>query len=154
ARTIGQAHCAGGGGGSGSPTTICQVKPPAAPLASRTCTRTVWLPFGRVWLVWMAHSRGERLSICAPVSAPLTDSEAEGGAAPGRMSTAERVTGAPGGTCAFAAGTMVRTMGGAATVDGLACAAAGAPFGVAFAAAAPGVAFVAAGPGEALAAAP
>src|SRR5262249_19779404 len=60
----------------------------------------------------------ERLSIWAPASAPLTDSEADARSAPRPMSTAERVTGPPAGTCPLAPGTIVRTMGGAATAEG------------------------------------
>src|SRR5262249_38773000 len=102
ARAWRQAHGAGVGvGGVAAAMVICQVKPPAVPLASRTRTRTLCVPLGRFWLVWMAHSRGECLSICAPASAPLTDSEAEARSAPRPMSTAESVTGAPAGTCAF-----------------------------------------------------
>jgi len=60
----------------------------------------------------------ERLSICAPASAPLTLSEADSRSAPRPTSTADRATGAPAGTWPLALGAMVRTMGGAATTDG------------------------------------
>src|SRR5579871_2438558 len=63
----------------------------------------------------MVQSRGERLSICAPASAPLTESDAEARSAVLPTRTAESVTGAPAGTWPSAPGTMVRTIGGAAT---------------------------------------
>src|SRR5260370_11444880 len=105
-------------GGGSSPTANCQVNPPAAPLASRTSTFAVWVPAVSFWLVWIDHSRGERLSICAPASAPLTVNVAVARSAPRPTSTADRVTGASAGTWPFTLGAMVRTIGGAATADG------------------------------------
>ena len=66
----------------------------------------------------MVQSRGERLSIWAAASVPSMDREADARSAPRPTRTADRVTGAPAGTWALALGTMVRTMGGAATAEG------------------------------------
>src|SRR4051812_43441697 len=96
----------------------CQVKPPLAPLASRTRTRAVCEPGARGCVVWMVHSRGERLSIWASGPPPSTASEAVDRSAPRPTRTADVVIGPPTGTCALAAGAMVRTMGGAGGVDG------------------------------------
>src|SRR5689334_22450196 len=66
----------------------------------------------------MVQSRAERLSICAPASAPLTESVADARSAPLPTSTADMVTAPPSGTWPLALGTIVRTMGGAATAEG------------------------------------
>src|SRR2546423_717495 len=66
----------------------------------------------------MVQSRGERLSIWAPASAPLTDSEADARSAPRPTRTAESSTGLASGTCELFSGAMVRTIGGAATTEG------------------------------------
>ena len=76
------------------------------------------MPLPTARLAWMVQSRAERLSTWAAASAPSMDSEAAARSAPRPTRTADRVTGAPAGTRVFAPGTMVRTMGGAATAEG------------------------------------
>src|SRR6266851_7509504 len=66
----------------------------------------------------MVQSRGERLSIWAPASAPFTDSEADARSAVRPTRTAESATGSVAGTRALLLGAIVRTMGGEATADG------------------------------------
>src|SRR5947209_2392464 len=66
----------------------------------------------------MLHSRAERLSMLAPLSAPFTLKLALARSDPRPISTAETVVGAPAGAVEFGLGARVRTMGGAATADG------------------------------------
>src|SRR5438132_5409406 len=66
----------------------------------------------------MVQSLAVRLSICAPASAPLTDSDAVARSALRPTSTAESVTGWPAGAWPLLVGAIVRTMGGAVTADG------------------------------------
>jgi hypothetical protein len=79
------------------------------------------VPGVSVWLVWIIQSRGERLSICAPVSAPFSDSDAEARSEVRPTSTAETVTGPLAGKRPFADGAIVRTIGGADTAEGETC---------------------------------